>query len=1378
MKETEHSAPKQRISVGLGRTLFLTFLLLALGPLSVVSYISYQNATESLRRKTMDSLVAAMAYKKDFIERYFTEIKADIEIQAELSGNVSMLKKLITAFDRSGLSVKEFVTSIDWELINTEDGNALRAYQHAYQYRDIYLVDINQNILYSASERNVGENIQSEEYESCRLGQAYRDAVGTGRAVLSDYGYYEAGKESDTDNTTLSLFLAKAVEDDETGRKIGALIFEIPYTQLDPFMRTNFGLGKSGETYLVGADLLIRSTLRFIEDSKILGTRVDTELVRKWQQEHAQWHQLQEQAPDVSLPAPYSTEEMIYADYRGVSVLGMYSSLDFVGQLGQWGIHWVLVAEVDEEEAFASTTTLKYVVVALLLATAVVVLLLSWLITARLVAPVRSLTLWARQVAEGDLSMLDISAPANEIGELNRSFQETVRSLRKAEEENERYTWLQTGQLELDDQLRGNPPLNELCKKLLTYLAGYLGAQVGTLYVNEQDVLCLQASYAYKVRKHLADRFCIGEGMVGQAALEQQTIILTQVPDDYIRVTSGLGEKPPNTLLLVPFVYNDTVQAVLELGSFLPFTEQEMAFLEGISSKLAVAINGALARKKLQETLAVTTEQANVLQSQQEELKAANQELEEQTQRLRASEEELQANQDQLMATNEQLAEKNRSLRRRKEEIEQTNKELQLSRKELERKAEEVARASQYKSEFLANMSHELRTPLNSLLLLARTLEENKAGNLTEDDIESVGVIRNSGNELLVLINDILDLSKIEAGQMVLVRERVYFADVLKDLEAMFRHLAEEKGLELRFVLAENTPEYIDSDRNRLEQILKNLLSNALKFTEHGTVAVSVSPVVSAASQAADIIDTVDTISLAVQDTGVGIPPDKQEIIFEAFQQASGGTARKYGGTGLGLSISRKLVKLLGGEIRLQSREGEGTTFTVYLPVSSSSSAFSPARGNRPDTQENGDAPQQPVQSVFDVAPAAETNTTSLEDDRHDLQENDRIVLVIEDDSRFAALLVRQCREKGLKALTAASGEEGLRLAESYQPTAVILDLKLPGMSGWEVLAALKAQIETRHIPVHIISADEVGALDARRRGAVEALQKPVNKEQLEAALCNIEETAQQNIRALLVADRNAEQRKTVIRLIGNGDVQSTEAGSGREILDSLQTGHYDCLIMGLDFPDMSGLSLLQQLKADRKESLPIIIYTARELSRAENAELRQYAGSVIIKGVMSEERLLDESAFFLHRMISGLPERQQRMIRNLHEDDAVFQGKRILLVDDDMRNIFALAKVLQEKGMGTVKAEDGARALAVLEEDDEFDLVLMDIMMPVMDGYETIRKIREQPRWKTLPIIALTAKAMKDDRSRCITAGANDYLAKPVDTERLLALLRLWLYS
>ena len=986
--------------------------------------------------------------------------------------------------------------------------------------------------------------------------------------------------------------------------------------------------------------------------------------------------------------------------------------------------------------------------------------------TGKLVAYLEDLSRQADRIAAGNYA--ESVSMLSEQDRLGHAVNNMTLMIRENQQRNEEQSWLEQGKGQLDNLLRGEQSLEEMADKIVTFISAYLQAAVGTFYVSDDEGgLHLYASYAYRNRKSPSNNFKLGEGMVGQAALEKKLIIISEVPKRYLRACSSLGECEPVCLLIAPFLYNKQVKAVLEIGSFAEFTELQINFIEQIGERVGIALYSVQSRLRMQEILQVTQQQAEELQSQQKELQASNEELEEQTQRLRASEEELQANQDQLVTTNVELEEKNTSLNQQKRAIEQANEALRNSRKEIERKAEEVARASKYKSEFLANMSHELRTPLNSLLLLAQTLEANRQGNLTEEDIEAIKVIHRSGDELLALINDILDLSKIEAGQMTLVQERIAVADVFAELKRTFQHQAEQKGLALHFHIADEVPQNIRSDRQRLDQILNNLLSNAVKFTDQGEITVSVSLMPSGIDLRRLDLSPKNALAVTVQDSGIGIPFAKQQVIFEAFQQADGGTARKYGGTGLGLSIARDLADLLGGEIHLESKEGEGARFTLYLPVQ---------KENFKEVWYKGAKKPHSTRSTHNTESVVDVGSLTAEDDRHSLKENDSVVLVIEDDPNFASLLVRQCHETGLKCLVALTGEEGLRLADEYVPRAIILDLKLPGISGWKVLEVLKEQTETRHIPVHIMSVEDSG-FDARRQGAVAVLQKPVSREQLKYAFDDIKKTSNRQVRTLLVAAQDSGRRKKIIALMGNKDVQSEEAESGREVLEKLRSREYDCLIMGLEFPDMKGRALLKCLEDEEVNIPPVIVYTARKVSWKENAELEQYADSIIIKGVMSEERLLDESSLFLHRIISDLPEKKQRMIRNLHEDDAIFQGKRILLVDDDMRNIFALAKVLNDKGMKTVKAEDGVAALAVLEKEDAFDLVLMDIMMPVMDGYETIKRIRKQPKWEELPIIALTAKAMKDDRSRCLAAGANDYLAKPVDAKRLLALLRLWLY-
>ncbi len=731
--------------------------------------------------------------------------------------------------------------------------------------------------------------------------------------------------------------------------------------------------------------------------------------------------------------------------------------------------------------------------------------------------------------------------------------------------------------------------------------------------------------------------------------------------------------------------------------------------------------------------------QAEELQSQHEELRQANEELEEHSQKLKEQQEELQAN-------NEELEEQTQV-------IEQKNQDLESAHTNIELKARQLEVSSKYKSEFLANMSHELRTPLNSLLILSSDLAQNKTGNLTEEQVESAEVISKSGKDLLNLINEILDLSKIEAGKMELnLREmeiRTFALDVVRD----FRRIAEEKGLKIATAIDALLPESITTDRQRLGQVVKNLMSNAIKFTEAGTVTLAFN------------MESGGNLALSVTDTGIGIPTDKHDLVFEAFQQADGGTSRKYGGTGLGLSISRELAKMLGGHITIQSQVGKGSVFTLIIPLKTGVAEQIPKPRKKQTVRHDTVLPD--VQFV---------NFPTIEDQREHLTENDRVILIIEDDRNFARLLGKQAREKGFKFLSAATGEDGLLMAAKYNPDAVILDLDLPGISGNTVLVELKNDPNLRHIPVHIMSVYEK-SLEPIRSGAVEYLTKPVSKEQLDDAFRRIEDLVSRKMKNLLLVEDDDVLRKAMVKLIGNGDVKCYEARTAKEALTQIKKQPIDCVVLDIGLPDISGFQLIREFeKLLQGKVPPIVVYTGKELSKQENDELQEYAETIIIKGAKSEERLLDETALFLHRTVRNLPQNVQEIIGVLYDKETMFAGKKVLLVDDDMRNIFALGKVLKEKGLVITKAENGQVALDALQKDPGIDLVLMDIMMPVMDGYDCMKEIRRHKKFQTLPIIALTAKAMKEDRQKCIAAGASDYITKPVDVDRLLSLMSVWI--
>jgi CheY-like chemotaxis protein len=974
----------------------------------------------------------------------------------------------------------------------------------------------------------------------------------------------------------------------------------------------------------------------------------------------------------------------------------------------------------------------------------------------------REVTAHANDVASGDYT-IDIT-PRSDKDTLGIALKKMTRSLRETTAANVKLNWLTSGQNQLNEKLKGDQTIEELSNNTIGFLCTYLKANIGAVYqYNEHEkVLTLTGQYAFLAPRDTKVNFALNEGLIGQAAREQKQISLTDLSESQLRITSSIINIKPKHLLVTPFLFEGKTVGVIEIGRLTDFDETENEFISVSMDRIAIIVNSAIARNQIQELLDETqllseekekravelsfankelSTQAEELQVQQEELKQMNEELEEQAQNLKQQQEELQM-------TNEELEEQTQSL-------EIKNVEVEAAKNDIEQKTKQLEISSKYKSEFLANMSHELRTPLNSLLILSKDLSENRNDNLDDIQVESAEIIYKSGKDLLVLINEVLDLSKIEAGKMTVNIENVSLRNFTNELVREFKHHAEQKGLKLNVKLGEHLPESIRTDSQRLNQILKNLLSNAIKFTERGSVSIAIDR------------NTESTLIITVTDTGIGIIEDKQVAIFEAFQQAEGGTSRKYGGTGLGLSISRELAKLLGAEIMLNSKINEGSAFSLIIPLEIHQEHEAVNTGL---PKESGlFKPRSTKNPAF-------LNYPGLEDDRYAITSDDKTVLIIEDDLNFASILLKQANTKGFKCLSAASGEDGLLLASKYKPQAIILDMRLPGISGHVVLSELKADPSVRHIPVHIISGEE-RTLEPIKEGAVEYLMKPVAKKDLEEAFSRIENFVDRKIKNLLIIEDNENSRKAMRLLIGNGDVKCFEAATGKEALAMYQQNHIDCMILDIGLPDISGFELIRNLEQLKDHHMPpVIVYTGRELTKEENNELQKYAESIIIKGVKSEERLLDETSLFLHRTISNLPKSKQMIINNLYDKEAIFQTKKILLVDDDMRNLFALSKILKERGMEIIKAENGKSALEMLELNPDINLVLMDIMMPEMDGYEAMRGIRSQVKFIRLPVIALTAKAMKDDKQKCIDAGANDYITKPIDVERLLSLMRVWL--
>ena len=952
--------------------------------------------------------------------------------------------------------------------------------------------------------------------------------------------------------------------------------------------------------------------------------------------------------------------------------------------------------------------------------------------------------------------------------------------MKQAMNEIEQQSWLRSGQAELSDIMRGEQDMVTLSKNIITYLSKHLGVQLGALYLasgdHEERTFRLSGSYAYLARKGNRNSFKLGEGLVGQAAVEQECILYSHVPDDYVSISSGLGETVPHYIFIAPFVYEGETTGVIELGTVREFSHVQMDFVNQALENIAVAFNSVQSRRKMKELLDATQQQAKELQQQQEELRQSNEELENHTQALLQSEQKLQQQQEELRQSNEELEHQARTLELQKSEMQEKNDALEEAQRLIEEKARDLELSSRYKSEFLANMSHELRTPLNSLLILSNLLKENKEGNLNEKQVEFAQMINKSGTELLGLINEVLDLSKVEAGKMELNLEEMSLHGLASYIKQHFTHVAEEKGLSLTINLSQELPETASTDRQRVEQIIKNFLSNAFKFTKEGGISVNIARPEEGVKFSHSALIPHNTIGISVSDSGVGIPEDKQRLIFEAFQQADGSTSRKYGGTGLGLSISREFARLLGGEVQLRSKVGKGSTFTLYIPE-----RYASETTGEPESTSAAAASDASSEKGFTSAEPLTYQHDSVEqirDDRLDCIPGHKTILIIEDDPDFAKILFELAREHGFNGLIAGDGAAGLQLAYQYLPCAITLDLGLPGIDGQTVLEKLHTNPETQHIPVHIISAQD-RSLNLEEFHGGDFLMKPVSTEDLNALFTGLEQKIPGRVKRVLIIEDDSVARKSQAELLKSDTVDIVTASSGQEALQLLQETSVDCLVVDLGLEDMSGLELLAQIKQHRDlAELPVVVYTGRDVTKDEQMQLDEYAESTIIKGAKSQERLLDEVTLFLKRIESNLPEEQRRKPRIYHDKDTILHGKTILVVDDDLRNVYALANVLDDKGLNVLVAENGESALQQLDENAaEIDLVLMDIMMPEMDGYEAMQRIRKQMRFNKLPIIALTAKAMKGDRQKCLEAGANDYLSKPLDLDKLFSLLRVWLY-
>ena len=928
---------------------------------------------------------------------------------------------------------------------------------------------------------------------------------------------------------------------------------------------------------------------------------------------------------------------------------------------------------------------------------------------------------------------------------LDQGFARMTQTLRNNREQEARRNWFKNGQNELNTILRGDKSITELTGQVLAFLAEFLGAGVGVFYVFEEKNATLQivASYAVTLQKRLNGLISLGEGLTGQAALEQRMICLNDAPPDYLHISSGLCESKSSHIVALPLLYNDSLVGIMEFGSLKVFSDDALEFLNRSKEGIAIALNVNKSRQRVFELLEQTQSQT----------------------------EELHMQQDELQQTNEELEERAQMLEQQREQIRAKNSEVEEANLELQQKADELARISSYKSEFLANMSHELRTPLNSLMILSSLLKDNREGNLTTRQVEFATTINGAGRDLLNLINDILDLAKIESGHLDFHYENMTLPEICEQLEATFNPIIREKEIGFSVTIESSSPQTINTDSQRIRQILKNLLSNACKFTSHGSVSLRVFTPDSKTNP----LHT-ETVAFEVNDTGIGISADKHQLVFNAFLQADGSTNRTYGGTGLGLSISRQLARTMGGEITLTSETGTGSTFTLYLPVNGECSLTPLFEQTAiPDAVTS-------VSGIFSAASITDESfhplPSPIPDDRERIQGGDACILIIEDDLIFAEILAAMARDRDFPVLITNDGESGIALAEHFHPSAIILDVMLPRIDGWSVMRSLKDNPDTRHIPVHFITCLE-DRQKAMSMGAIGFITKPVSSEQLDSVFGTLKTAIDNTMKMLLIVEDDPTQVQALVALLEDRNVTITAADSGRKAIELISSGQFDCIVLDLGLADMGAFELLEELKKlDPERRIPVIIHTGRELTREDERQLHHYAESIIIKGAKSPDRLLNEVTLFLHLVESSLAPAKQNMIRTVLDKEAQLEGKKVLIVDDDMRNIFSLSSALAEKNIIIFEAENGQEALEKLNEFPEIDLVLMDIMMPEMDGYEAMRRIRRDPRFISLPIIALTAKALKGDREECLKAGANDYIPKPVDLGKLFSLLRVWLYS
>lgn len=1424
--------------IGVGKSLLIWFMAISIIPLGIVSFINFLNAYQGLTIVTDKSLTSSSQLRTKYLSTFFNEAEDYLNITSGLENNDKLIKTIHQILHDKQLSMKEFAYTSEYKNLTAGLKTDLLSHIQDIGYQDQLIIDSSGQVLFSV--RNplfTGTNIFTDStLKASRLSKAIKTALLKDKIIFSDLERFMPS------GNTISGFFVKPIKN-SNNFKVGVDVIQFSVDMLNNMIRGVGGYGETGDAFILGKDLYLRTATRYGDDKEILNSRIVNKKSKEWKDyiDHAN--------DQAFLSAHELDKEKVStynSDNKGKYVLGIFR---YLKELEPFGVKWALFEEIEHNEAFAYARRLSDYVKLSFLLTFIFVFFVSILVTRWFVSPIKHLSSWGKEVAIGKLEQKNIKAPKNEIGEMKDTFNTLVNSLVKyasvtklmakgdfAEKveirskddilgksinqmvdsfrsvikqshkiaqgdystiieprsENDslgkalykmtktlrtndkqitEQNWLNNGLAKLDKTLKGHTEIDTLSDDIISFLCRYIDAQVGLLYLSdEKGYLNLKSTFALKTENLSGiKKLKPGEGLPGQVLKENKYLLVKSDSPLFPQLQKDAELTKPQELLVIPFSYKNTVVGVIELGTINNFKELQLTFLEKSMIDIALSIVTLQSYITIKELLEKTQLQARELEVQQEELRQTNEELQEQTKALKKSEEILQRQKEELKVTNEELEERSNALEIQRDAIKKKNIELEQARKEIEKKAKDLELTSRYKSEFLANMSHELRTPLNSIIVLSQLMSENK--NLSKKEIEFVKTIHSSGLDLLDLINDILDLSKVESGKLEINLEQLYLEDLITTSKNLFEPIIKKKGLKFITQLDEELPDYIITDIQRVQQVVKNLLSNAIKFTQKGSITLKISKPGSNIKFSNTNLKHESTVAISVIDTGIGIPKEKQDIIFEAFRQADGTTSRQFGGTGLGLSISKNFAHLLGGEMQLESEEGMGSTFILLLPYNMPK----PKDISSPGLISKKITSSKKKNSSTESEP--ETNNVIL-DDKKRINEDDSVILIIENDINFAKVLMNLAHDHGFKVIHAQTGEIGLFNADYYVPDAIIIDIGTEDIDGYKVLEKLKGNAKTRHIPVHFISAADRD-IEVFKMGAIGYLTKPVNKESLDNLFNRIENILSKPVKKLLIVEDETIMRKSIINLMRNENIEITAVDEGNAAYEKLKNETYDCMILDLGLKDMTGFELLEKMEKNKiAKDLPVVIYTGKNLSKKEAQILEKYSKSIILKGAQSFERLLSETTLFLHQVKTDLPESKQEMIEKVQGNDNILDGKTILIVDDDMRNVFALSSLLESYHAKVIVGKNGKEGIEKLKAHPETDLILMDIMMPKMDGYEATKRIRKDKLFKDIPIIALTAKAMKEDREKCIAAGANEYLAKPIERDKLISLLRVWLYK